>query len=116
MVLLQVNLSGEPSKAGFDPAWFAAELQRSGPLLTTLDTLSAAQVAGLMTIGVAGAPPAEARVLFGRLRQLRDELVQRIGRALPELSMGMSGDAEAAVAEGASLVRIGTALFGPRPG
>jgi pyridoxal phosphate enzyme, YggS family len=116
LALLQVNLSAEPSKAGFDPAWFAAELLRSGPLLTTLATLGAAQVTGLMTIGVAGAPIAEARLLFGRLRQLRDELVQRIGRPLPDLSMGMSGDAEAAVAEGASLVRIGTALFGPRPG
>lgn len=116
LALLQVNLSGEPTKAGFDPAWFTAELRHPGPLLTTLATLGAAQVTGLMTIGVAGAPTAEARLLFGRLRQLRDELVQRIGRPLPDLSMGMSGDAEAAVAEGASLVRIGTALFGPRPG
>ncbi len=116
LALLQVNLSGEPSKAGFDSAWFAAEVRQPGTLLTSLEALGAVRVSGLMTIGVAGASVEDARLLFGRLRQLRDELVQRIGRALPDLSMGMSGDAEAAVAEGASLVRIGTALFGPRPG
>ena len=116
LALLQVNLSGEPSKAGFDSAWFAAEVRQPGTLLASLEALGAVRVSGLMTIGVAGASVEDARLLFGRLRQLRDELVQRIGRALPDLSMGMSGDAEAAVAEGASLVRIGTALFGPRPG
>lgn len=114
-VLLQINLSGEPTKAGFDPTAVSTEIRRPGPLLATLRAMGAAQVTGLMTIGVAGAPPAEARLLFGRLRQLRDELAQVLGRPLPDLSMGMSGDAEAAVAEGATLVRIGTALFGPRP-
>ena len=115
-VLLQVNLSGEPTKAGFDRTRFAAELARSGPLLAALADLRAAQLTGLMTIGREGAPIADARRLFGRLRTLRDALEQRIGRALPELSMGMSGDAEAAVAEGGTLIRIGTAIFGPRPG
>jgi PLP dependent protein len=114
-VLLQINLSGEPTKAGFDPTAVTREIRRPGPLVATLRPLGAAQVTGLMTIGVAGAPQAEARLLFGRLRQLRDELAQVIGKPLPDLSMGMSGDAEAAVAEGATLVRIGTALFGPRP-
>ena len=57
-----------------------------------------------------------ARATFAHLRELRDRLADRLGRALPELSMGMSGDAEAAVAEGATMVRIGTAIFGPRPG
>jgi pyridoxal phosphate enzyme (YggS family) len=116
IALLQVNLSGEPTKAGFDSAWFAAELRSPGPLVAALRGLGAVEVTGLMTIGVAGAPATEARMLFGRLRQLRDELALRIGRPLPDLSMGMSADAEAAVAEGATLVRIGTALFGPRPG
>jgi pyridoxal phosphate enzyme (YggS family) len=116
LALLQVNLGGEATKAGFDPTWFASELRQRGTLLATLDALRAVRVSGLMTIGVAGASFEDARGLFGRLRQLRDELVERTGRALPHLSMGMSGDAEAAVAEGASLVRIGTALFGPRPG
>jgi len=115
IALLQVNLSHESTKGGFDPAWFAAELRGPGQLLATLADLRAAHVTGLMTIGVAGAPVGEARRLFGRLRDLRDELAQRIDHALPDLSMGMSGDAEAAVAEGATLVRIGTALFGPRP-
>jgi uncharacterized pyridoxal phosphate-containing UPF0001 family protein len=56
----------------------------------------------------------EARTVFARLRELRDRLEQEVGIGLPELSMGMSADAEAAAAEGATLVRIGTALFGPR--
>ena len=116
IALLEVNLSGEPSKAGFDATWFATELRQPGALLASLDALRAVRVSGLMTIGVAGASVEDARQLFGRLRQLRDELVQQTGQALPDLSMGMSGDAEAAVAEGASLVRIGTAIFGPRPG
>ena len=67
-----------------------------------------------MTIAPFGVTDAGARMIFGRLRQLRDELEQRLGRGLPELSIGMSADAEAAAAEGATLVRIGTALFGPR--
>ncbi len=58
----------------------------------------------------------EQRRRFAALRGLRDRLQERAGIGLPELSMGMSGDGEAAVAEGATLVRIGTALFGPRPG
>jgi hypothetical protein len=69
---------------------------------------------GLMTIAPMGASDEEARAVFARLRALRDELEQRIGHELPELSMGMSADADAAAAEGATLVRIGTLLFGPR--
>ena len=57
----------------------------------------------------------EARATFRRLRELRDALADSLGEPLPELSMGMTADADAAVAEGATLVRIGTALFGPRP-
>lgn len=102
-VLLQVNVSGESSKAGLAPA--------------ALDTVTAPRtvaLVGLMTIARMGASPDEARAIFRRLRELRDRLQGRIGMALPELSMGMSADAEAAAAEGATLVRIGTALFGPR--
>ncbi|MDQ3690226.1 MAG: alanine racemase, partial [Chloroflexota bacterium] len=69
---------------------------------------------GLMTIAPMGASVEQARSIFGRLRDLRDRLAQVAGIGLPELSMGMSADAEAAAAEGATLVRIGTALFGPR--
>lgn len=114
-LLLQVNVSGEASKAGFPAAWFAAELRSRGQLLAALDGLVAARVAGLMTIGPAGAPAMEARAVFATLRGMRDTLQQAAGHAFPELSMGMSADVDAAVAEGSTLVRIGTAIFGPRP-
>ena len=102
-VLLQVNVSGEASKAGMAPE-----------TLVQLTPPRTAALVGLMTIAPMGASEAEARAVFARLRALRDELEQRIGRQLPELSMGMSADAGAAAAEGATLVRIGTLLFGPR--
>jgi hypothetical protein len=78
--------------------------------------MATARVTGLMTIGAPGADSSQARAAFATLRRLRDALEQQIGRLLPELSMGMTADAEAAVAEGATLVRVGTAIFGPRPG
>lgn len=102
-LLLQVNVSGEAAKAGHAPD----DLARVEPP-------RAAALVGLMTIAPMGVPPDGARAIFRRLRKLRDGLEDRIGQALPELSMGMSADAEAAAAEGATLVRIGTALFGPR--
>jgi hypothetical protein len=102
-VLLQVNLSGDGSKAGFAPE----ALGHVGPP-------HVARLAGLMTIAPMDVSEGEARAVFRRLRELRDGLEDRIGLALPELSMGMSADADAAAAEGATLVRIGTALFGPR--
>ena len=107
-LLLQVNVSGEASKSGM-----AAEA------LATPELIAAAReagIVGLMTIAPMGASVSEARAVFAGLRDLRDRLRQATGLELPELSMGMSADAEAAVAEGATLVRIGTALFGPRPG
>ncbi len=103
--LLQVNVSGEATKAGFA----ADALAEVVPALSD-------RVVGLMTMARHGADEGEQRRTFATLRRLRDKLQARAGVALPELSMGMSGDAEAAVAEGATLVRIGTALFGPRPG
>jgi PLP dependent protein len=102
-VLLQVNVSGEASKAGLAPGELAGV---TVPRTVTL--------VGLMTIAPMGASEEEARAVFARLRELRDELQQRIGHEMPELSMGMSADADAAAAEGATLVRIGTLLFGPR--
>jgi pyridoxal phosphate enzyme (YggS family) len=102
-LLLEVKVSGEASKAGMLPE-----------ALASVAPLRHARLVGLMTIAPEGAVPGEARAVFGRLRQLRDELAERLGLELPELSMGMSADAEAAAAEGATLVRIGTALFGPR--
>ncbi len=104
-LLLQVNVSGEDAKAGVAPhdlVAVAAELPRNG-------------LVGLMTIAPMGVASAEARAIFARLRSLRDEAEQHVGIGLPELSMGMTADAEAAAAEGATLVRVGTGLFGPRP-
>jgi hypothetical protein len=115
-VLLQVNVSGEAGKGGFEMAWAQDQARRRGDLLTALDAFEAIRVGGLMTIAPAGVPLQAARAVFAALRQLRDALQQLGGRPLPVLSMGMTADAEAAVAEGATLLRIGTALFGPRPG
>ena len=103
-LLLQLNESGEGAKAGLSPAGLLADAQ----------TMPTDGLIGLMTIAPMGASLPEARAVFARLRQLRDGLEQVTGIGLPELSMGMSADAEAAAAEGATLVRIGTALFGPR--
>lgn len=113
-LLLQVNLSREAAKAGFDADWFSAEAHRAGELATALGDLRHARVVGLMTMAAMGAPQDLARRTFAGLRQLRDRLEQQLGQPLPELSMGMTADAEEAVAEGATLVRIGTAIFGPR--
>jgi pyridoxal phosphate enzyme (YggS family) len=104
-ILLQVNVRGEAGKGGMEPG--ALDLV-AGELPSSL------QLAGLMTIAPMGASMTEARAVFGRLRELRDRLEQTAGIGLPELSMGMTADAEAAAAEGATLVRVGTALFGPR--
>ncbi len=104
-VLIQVNVAGEARKAGFLPEGLAqvTEPPRSADLV------------GLMTIAPLRASQDDARRIFARLRQLRDGLQERLGVRLPELSMGMSVDADAAAAEGATLVRVGTALFGARP-
>jgi pyridoxal phosphate enzyme (YggS family) len=107
-LLLQVNVTGEGRKAGFGAARLVGDV---APALPGLD---AARVVGLMTIGRIGAGPEAARATFRQLRELRDALEQATGMRLPELSMGMTDDCEAAAAEGATLVRIGTALFGPR--
>jgi pyridoxal phosphate enzyme (YggS family) len=102
-LLLEVNVSGEATKAGMAPEGLLdVPRPRHGRLV------------GLMTIAPIDATPDEARAVFRGLRELRDELAVRIGLELPELSMGMSADADAAAAEGATLVRIGTALFGHR--
>ncbi|HEX6129059.1 MAG TPA: YggS family pyridoxal phosphate-dependent enzyme [Candidatus Limnocylindria bacterium] len=114
-LLLQVNLSEEEAKAGFDAAWFGEQVSRRGELASALGELRHARVTGLMTIARAGADEAEQRATFASLRDLRDRMQEVAGMELPELSMGMTADAEAAVAEGATLVRVGTALFGPRP-
>ena len=106
-VLLQVNAGNDPAKFGAEPA----EAQRLLELALTKPHL---QIDGLMTIAPLSDDPAVARRTFATLRVIRDALAARTGAPLRELSMGMSGDLEAAIAEGSTLVRVGTALFGPR--
>lgn len=106
-VLLQIN-------AGRDPAKFGAEPADAPRLLDLALALPHLQVDGLMTIAPLSGDPAVARRTFANLRTLRDQLVARSGATLRELSMGMSGDLDAAIAEGSTLARVGTALFGPR--
>ncbi|GAA0703429.1 hypothetical protein FHW84_000009 [Dyella sp. SG562] len=105
-VLVQVKTSPEESKQGLDPAELPAFLAR----LRGLDTL---RVRGLMTMAVQSGDPAPVRACFRLLRELRDRMAGE-GHALPRLSMGMSGDFPLAVAEGATELRIGTAIFGRR--
>jgi PLP dependent protein len=106
-VCLQVNLAGEATKGGVAPG----EL---GALAAAVAALPRLALRGLMCIPPEETEPARQRAWFARLRQLRDQLNAR-GARLDTLSMGMSGDFEAAIAEGATIVRLGTALFGPRP-
>jgi hypothetical protein len=113
-ILLQVDMSGREGRGGFGAdAFEALASEPAGPLVTALASLAAARPIGLMT--VAPIDPGNERGAFARLRGLRDQLRQASGLELPELSMGMTADADAAVREGATLLRIGTALFGPRP-
>lgn len=107
-VLLEVNTSGEGTKFGFAPDALLREIE---PLLR----LPRLQVCGLMTMAPYAEDPSEARPFFERLRLLRDRLERETGTPLPELSMGMSGDFEVGIAEGATLVRVGSAIFGERP-
>jgi len=106
-VLLQVNVTGEPQKDGLAPA----ELAEVAARVVELPHL---ELRGLMCMARYGDPEPELRHTFCRLRDLRDGAAATLGRPLPELSMGMSDDFEAAIAEGATLVRIGTAVFGGR--
>jgi pyridoxal phosphate enzyme (YggS family) len=106
-VLLQIN-------AGEDPAKFGAEPADAPRLLELALKLPHLQVDGLMTVAPLSADPAVARRTFARLRLIRDELAGRFAVPLPVLSMGMSGDFPAAIAEGSTLVRVGSALYGVR--
>ena len=106
-VLLEINAGEDPAKFGAAPA--------EAPALLELALAQAhLQVDGLMTIAPLSDDPAVARRCFARLRSLRDELAARFGVPLRELSMGMSGDFESAIAEGSTQVRVGTALYGTR--
>ncbi len=109
-VLIQVNVSGEASKSGIPP-------QALKGTLRDVSGYPGVRVQGLMTIPPFDPDPERSRPHFARLRELRDEAVraQIPGVALAELSMGMSNDFEVAIEEGATWVRVGTAIFGERP-
>jgi pyridoxal phosphate enzyme (YggS family) len=107
-VLVQVNLAGEAQKGGVVP-------DRIAPLLEECGSCEHIRVTGLMTVPPASVNPEASRPVFAALRELRAELRERPGgETLRELSMGMSADFEVAIEEGATIVRVGTAIFGPR--
>ncbi len=108
-VLIEVNVGGEAAKHGAKP-------EEAETLFRAVNAMSRLEVRGLMAIPPFREEPEEARPFFRKLREIREQLEQSAGAALPELSMGMSHDFPVAIAEGATLVRIGTALFGPRAG
>lgn len=107
-VLLEVHLGGEESKSGIEPAQVQALAEKAA-------ALPHLHLAGLMCIPPFCEEPAKARPYFRKLRELRDQAALASRLALPVLSMGMSHDFEVAIEEGATEVRIGTALFGARP-
>jgi hypothetical protein len=115
-VLLEFNVSGEQSKSGW-PAWDEAKWADLLAGIGTLIELPHLRIQGLMTMPPYFDNPEDARPFFKRLRKLQDFLALRIPHAeWVELSMGMSGDYLVAVQEGATWVRIGQAILGPRPG
>lgn len=103
-ICLQVNTSGETTKHG----WSEAEIFRDAARIAEHATIP---IDGLMTMAALDSTADEARESFAKLRTIRDRLAAETGLRFPELSMGMSGDFELAIEEGATLVRVGTALF-----
>ena len=107
-ILLEVNAVGEASKFGYRPDQLLADLSR-------INALPRLELHGLMTVPPWVADPEKARPVFRQMRELKAHCEQVLGAPLPHLSMGMTGDFEVAIKEGATMVRIGTALFGSRP-
>ena len=107
-VLLEVNVAGEGTKIGFSPENTKASMEA----ILKFDRLD---VEGLMTIPPLSPQPEDSRPFFVMLRELRDELEREFRVRLPQLSMGMSNDYAVAIEEGATFVRVGTAIFGDRP-
>lgn len=106
-ILLEVNITGEEQKHGFAPDQLIEAVVQAA-------ALPGLKVDGLMCMARYGADEAELHGTFARLRTLAEDASRQCQVALPELSMGMSGDFEIAIAEGATLVRVGSAIFGPR--
>ena len=107
--LIQVNIASEATKSGTEPSHLEE-------LLNKLSNLNGLQVKGLMTIPPLNSDPEKSRQYFAQLRELRDKMLRfNIGNIeLNELSMGMSGDYKIAIEEGATFVRVGSAIFGKR--
>jgi len=106
-VLVEVNVAEEPQKTGVLPADLAA-------VAAAVNAGERLRLRGLMTVAPMVPDPEAVRPVFRRLRSLRDETTQQLGVALPVLSMGMTDDYAIAVEEGATMLRLGRALFGPR--
>lgn len=106
-VLLEVNLAGEASKFGYAPERLLAELAE-------INALPRLEIHGLMTVPPWKPAAEQVRPFFRALRELKQRCEEALGAPLPHLSMGMSGDFEVAIEEGATIIRIGTALFGER--
>jgi pyridoxal phosphate enzyme (YggS family) len=107
-ILLEVNAVSEASKFGYRPEQLLAELAQ-------INSLPRIEVHGLMTLPPWSPVAENVRPVFRQTRELKERCEKILGAPLPHLSMGMSGDFEVAIEEGATMVRIGTALFGPRP-
>ncbi|MFO7654424.1 MAG: YggS family pyridoxal phosphate-dependent enzyme [Candidatus Krumholzibacteriia bacterium] len=106
-VLMQVDVAREPQKHGVSPADFPA-------VLDEMAALPQLELRGLMCMAALDAPPDDVRATFATLRQLAEDARRATGLPLPELSMGMTDDFELAIAEGSTMIRVGTAVFGPR--
>ena len=106
-ILLEVNIAAEASKFGYPPERLLAEIE-------SVNALPKLEIHGLMTVAPWSADPEKVRPRFQQLRALKEQCEQILGAPLPHLSMGMSGDFEVAIEEGATLIRVGTALFGER--
>ena len=106
-VLLEVNVAGEASKSGYRPEALLSDL-------AAINALPRLEIHGLMTIAPWTPTPEKVRPVFRRLRELKSRCEELLGAPLLHLSMGMTGDFEVAIEEGATMVRLGTALFGER--
>jgi len=106
-ILLEINCAGEASKFGFSPDTVVDALDE-------INQFPRLELHGLMTIAPYTPTPERVRPFFAQLRELNTKCSERLGAPLQHLSMGMSGDFEVAIEEGATIIRIGTALFGPR--
>ena len=107
-IMVEVNAVGEASKFGYRPEQLLAELLQ-------VNALPRLELRGLMTIPPWSPDPEKVRPVFQQVRAIKEQCEQILGAPLPHLSMGMTGDFEVAIEEGATMVRIGTALFGERP-